>query len=201
MIQTRTAQMAQTVAAQAIGAAETAAVEGLAELETRISMSVDNSPQPFPHFTVDTDLTVSVSISGMQLDMAIAAIRPDSPLIGLGADFVQVGNNLGINPIYIAAHAAWESSWGTSALARNKNNLFGYGAYDSCPYECAFSFNTQVEGIQFVMNKIKVDYLTPEGQYYNGPNLRGMNLSYATDPNWSNGIASIMNSLAAKATK
>jgi beta-N-acetylglucosaminidase len=146
-------------------------------------------------FTVEYNLNQVVGISGEQIDMAIAKMRPDSLLIGLGADIVQVGNELGINPFYIAAHAAWESSWGTSKIARDKNNLFGYGANDSCPYECAYSYSTKKESIEEVMKQVKTNYLTEGGQYYNGPNLSGMNQRYATDQNWENGISSIMNSL------
>lgn len=147
---------------------------------------------------METNLTELANVSGSGLDEAIKAIRSDSPLIGLGQTFVDVGNSQGINAFYIAAHAAWESTWGTSRLAKEKNNLFGYGAYDRCPYECALTFNTKAESVEFVMAKVNADYLTEGGKYYNGPTLRGMNVKYATDQNWKNGIASIMNSLANK---
>lgn len=149
-------------------------------------------------FTVDTDLNTVVDVTGAQIDRAIRRTRSDSPLIGLGQTFVDVGNDLGINAYYIAAHAAWESSWGTSSLAQDKNNLFGYGAYDHCPYECALSYDSKADCVRSVMNMIKADYLTPDGKYYNGSTLRGMNQNYATDTNWMKGIAQIMNSLVAR---
>lgn len=193
------AEAAKTAAAEAVAtaasAAQTAAAEGLSNMETRLAEETSSCP---PEFDVDTDLNKPVSVTGEQLDEAIRAIRSDSGLIGLGNDFVRIGGDKQINAYYIAAHAAWESSWGNSTIAKEKNNLFGYGAYDSCPFECALAFNTKSESIEVVMTNVKRDYLTEGGQYYNGPNLRGMNVRYATDKNWMNGIASIMNSLANK---
>lgn len=146
-------------------------------------------------FTIDTNLNEIMDVTGADLDEAIKAVSPNSALIGLGQIFVNVGNSKGINAFYIAAHAAWETGWGTSAIFNDKNNLFGYGAFDRCPYECALTFDTVEEGVEYAMTRVKEDYLNEGGKYYNGPNLRGMNIKYATDTNWSNGIVSIMNSL------
>lgn len=192
-------EAAKTVAAQAaataVSAAETAAAQGLSDIETRLAERVQDCPLSFD---VDTDLNGFVPATGAQLDDAVRSIRADSGLIGLGEDIVRIAQEKEINPYYIAAHAAWESSWGNSALARDKNNLFGYGAYDRCPYECALSYATKAESVEQVMTKVKADYLTEGGQYYISPTLAGMNTYYATDKNWQNGIASIMNSLASR---
>lgn len=190
---------AKTVAAQAVAtaasAAATAAAQGISELETRLAQQVQDCPLSF---TVDTDLNGFVPVTGIQLDEAIRDIRSDSELIGLGNDIVRIAQEKQINPYYITAHAAWESSWGTSQLARDKNNLFGYGAFDRCPYECAYTYASKAESVDQVMANVKADYLTEGGQYYEGSTLAGMNVNYATDQNWKNGIASIMNSLASK---
>ncbi len=206
---TRAAQGVQTVEAiartTAVAASKTALASGAEAVQTQVAaarLTVEAKiarPTDDGPFTVDSDLTRLATVSGAQLDAAIKAIRSDSPLIGLGQGFVDIGKKHGINAFYIAAHAAWESSWGTSQLARDKNNLFGYGAYDSCPYECAWTFKTKEECVDTVMLLVKTDYLTEGGQYYHGATLRGMNVAYATDQNWQNGIASIMNSLANKA--
>ena len=47
-----------------------------------------------------------------------------------------------INGVFLAAVAVHESGWGTSTIAKNKNNLFGYGAVDSNPYGGAYSFSS-----------------------------------------------------------
>jgi len=184
----------KTAIAGGAEAAKTQVAAARLTIEAKIAPPTDDGP-----FTVDSDLTHLATVSGAQLDAAIKAIRADSPLVGLGQSFVDIGKKHGINAFYIAAHAAWESRWGTSQLARDKNNLFGYGAYDSCPYECAWTFQTREECVDTVMLLVKTDYLTEGGKYYHDATLRGMNVSYATDQNWQNGIASIMNSLASKA--
>jgi len=192
-------EAAKTIAAQAVSTAAsmaaTKAAEGLSDLETRLAERVQECP---PSFTVDTNLNVYVGVTGSQLDEAIRSIRSDSGLIGLGNDIARIGQEKQINPYYIAAHAAWESSWGNSQLARDKNNLFGYGAFDRCPYECAYSYASKAESVEQVMTNVKADYLTEGGKYYEAPTLAGMNIHYATDQNWKNGIASIMNSIASK---
>ena len=35
-----------------------------------------------------------------------------------------------INGIFLASMAIHESGWGTSQIAQDKKNLFGYGSYD-----------------------------------------------------------------------
>ncbi len=147
-------------------------------------------------------LGVTNEITGAELSAAIKARRADSPLINLGQTFVDVGKELNINPIYIAAHAAQESNWGTSRLAKDKNNLFGWGAYDKAPYASALTFRTKEEGIKYAMQRIKNLYLTQGGKHYNGANLAGMNVRYSTDKCtankkqcWATKIAEIMNTL------
>ncbi|WP_158413663.1 peptidoglycan hydrolase [Haladaptatus cibarius] len=150
-------------------------------------------------YSVDSDLTNTEDITGSDLDYAIQQVRSDSPLIGLGSTWVDVGNQEGINPVYMVAHAAWESDWGTSNIAQDKNNIYGWKAYDNCPYSCAESFSTKSECIQAVMPVIRDEYLTPGGDHYYssyGPTLRGMNQDYATDISWAEGIRDVMNSLA-----
>ena len=93
--------------------------------------------------------------------------------------------------------AIHEGGWGTSKIAQDKKNLFGYGAYDSNPYGGAFDFETYSEGIDLVARVLVKHYLnekgtkiydgeTATGKYYNGPNLKGVNTRYASDKNWAN---------------
>jgi beta-N-acetylglucosaminidase len=212
-IKTLVAQIGQTAVAEGVEyaktelaqAGQTAIAGGVEYAKTEAAHLVETAQGIIPKFstqlgiyTVETNLNEVDKVTGDELNFAIQAIRPDSGLIGLGKTFVEVGIAESINPVYIAAHAAWESSWGTSRIFIDKNNLFGYGAFDRAPYESAWTFNTKEEGVAHAMKIIKQDYLTEGGSYYNGATLSGMNVYYATDPNWANGIASVMNSLAAK---
>lgn len=104
-----------------------------------------------------------------------------------------------VNGVFIAAVAIHESGWGSSTIANDKNNLFGYGAYDSSPYESSYQFSHYSEGIDLIARVFVKYYLNPAGTkiydgntavgtYYNGPTLSGVNVRYASDKNWANGV-------------
>lgn len=171
--------------------AGTAVSAGLDALGTRTAEQPGYSC-PAGDFTVNTNLNGVVDISGEQLDAAIAATVPGSPLIGLGRSFVDAGRANNVNAYYIAAHAAWDSTWGTNAVATRKNNLFGYGMTPSCPFDCAVPFNSQQESIDFVIPLLKADYLTPGGRFYNGGTPAGVGPIYSGNPGWAEGVTTIM---------
>lgn len=113
--------------------------------------------------------------------------------------FYYAEKQYNINGVFLAAVAIHESNWGTSKIAINKKNLFGYGASDSNPYENAKSFSSYSEGIDLLARVFVKYYLNPagtsiyggetaSGKYYNGNTLIGVNKKYATDKNWSNGV-------------
>ena len=113
--------------------------------------------------------------------------------------FYYIEQQYNINGIFVAAIGIHESAWGTSKIAQNKKNLFGYGAYDSSPYSSSYSFDTYAEGIDLIARVLVKYYLNPKGtaiyngetasgKYYNGNTLTGVNTKYATDKNWANGV-------------
>ena len=117
--------------------------------------------------------------------------------------FYAIEKKYNINGIFVMALAIHESGWGTSSISKNKKNLFGYGAYDSSPYSSSFSFDCYAEGIETVSKALVKYYLntsgTPiydgqvaSGDYYNGPNLAGVNVRYATDSQWGFKVFTIM---------
>ena len=113
--------------------------------------------------------------------------------------FYYIEKQYNINGIFVAAIGIHESAWGTSKIARDKNNLFGYGAYDSNPYNGAYSFSSISESVDLMARVLTKYYLNPAGTeiydgekakatYYNGSTLSGVNTRYATDKNWANGV-------------
>lgn len=118
-------------------------------------------------------------------------------MAGLGATFVNAELETGVNAIFLTSLAIHESGWGNSAIARNKSNLFGYGAYDKSPYESAVHFSSIEDGVVFVANKLKANYLLTSGQYYAGPTLAGVNKRYSSDSKWGFKIATTMNQIDA----
>ncbi|MDP4103590.1 MAG: Ig-like domain-containing protein [Bacillota bacterium] len=106
--------------------------------------------------------------------------------------FIDAQNKYGVNAQYLVAHAIWETGWGGSQIYAYKHNLFGYGAYDTNPFNGAYYFPTDADSINFEAYIVRKNYLDPTGKYYSGSNLKGMNVYYASDQNWVNGIANLM---------
>jgi beta-N-acetylglucosaminidase len=140
-----------------------------------------------PTFTEDTDLTLPSGESSQTIDSFLAG----TDLAGLGPAYMEAERTYGVSARYLVAHSIEESGWGTSAIAQDKHNLFGYGADDGDPYGDAMSFSSFSACILFVAQQVRIGYLTPGGAYYHGPTLRGMNVDYASDPLWASQIAAI----------
>lgn len=141
---------------------------------------------------VDLDLKLASNVSGKEIDNYIVKYHADSPLIGHGQDFVRAQNEHGVSALYLAAHAILESGYGKSEIAYRKHNLFGLRAYDDDPFKYAKYLPTYSDSISYNANYVRKNYLEKDGTYYNGPTLAGMNIKYASDPKWSEKIASIM---------
>lgn len=122
------------------------------------------------------------------------------------AAFYNAEKKYNINGIFLASIAIHESNWGTSQIAEEKKNLFGYGSYDATPYESSFEFADYAEGIETVAKSLVKYYLNPSGTkiydgetaaawYYNGPTLKGVNTRYASDSQWNEKVFKYMESL------
>jgi len=123
--------------------------------------------------------------------------------------FYYIEEQYKINGIFVAAIGIHESAWGTSKIAKNKYNLFGYGAYDSNPYNGAYTFSSYSESIDLLARVLVKYYINPKGtiiydgqaasgKYYNGNTISGVNKKYATDKNWGNAVYKYMQYLYGK---
>ena len=117
--------------------------------------------------------------------------------------FYNIEQKYKINGVFVAAIGIHESAWGTSSLARDKHNLFGFAAYDRDPYNSAANFETYEECIETVAKALAKNYLHISGttitedvvataSYYNGPTLSGVNTRYASDEDWANKVYKYM---------
>lgn len=113
--------------------------------------------------------------------------------------FYYVEKQYNINGVFVAAVGIHESGWGTSKIALNKKNLFGYGASDSNPYENAYTFGSYSEAIDMIARVFVKYYINPSGtkiynneiatgKYYSGHTIEDINKKYATDKNWHNSV-------------
>lgn len=123
--------------------------------------------------------------------------------------FYYIEKEYNINGIFVAAIGIHESAWGTSKLATKKYNLFGYGAYDSNPYNGAYTFSNYSESIDLIARVLVKYYINPpktkiydeetaSGKYYNGNTISSVNKKYASDTNWGNSIFKYMQYLYEK---
>lgn len=117
--------------------------------------------------------------------------------------FYYIERQYNINGIFVASIGIHESAWGTSNIAIKKNNLFGYGAYDSNPFYGAYEFSNYSESIDLVSRVLVKYYLNKSGTAiyggekavgtcYNGETISAVNVKYATDKNWANSVFSYM---------
>lgn len=151
----------------------------------------------FENFTVENpflfrDLRKPSNYTAEELDKVYSLMNiKGSRLAGKGAIFKEAEERYQINALYLIAQSALESSWGRSQIAKDKNNFFGIGAYDTTPYDSAKSFDDVDKGILAAAKWIRENYID-NGRTYLGNKSSGMNVLYASDPYWGEKIASIM---------
>ena len=157
----------------------------------------------FENFTVENpflfrDLRKPTNYTAEELDKVYSLMNiKGSRLAGKGAIFKEAEERYQINALYLIAQSALESSWGRSQIAKDKNNFFGIGAYDTTPYDSAKSFDDVDKGILAAAKWIRENYID-NGRTYLGNKSSGMNVLYASDPYWGEKIASIMMSINSK---
>lgn len=133
-------------------------------------------------------LTNKTGFTASELDSGLAGTK----LEGLGEDFKLAEDETGVNAILLMAMAKHESGNGTSLLADEKNNLFGFNAIDQDPINAANKFKDKGESIMHVAEFLKSNYLTKDGRFYNGISTEGIGQLYASDPQWSNKVSNMM---------
>jgi Beta- N-acetylglucosaminidase len=120
--------------------------------------------------------------------------KSDSMMFGEGFNFILSQEKYGTNALLTFSAALNESAAGRSAIARDKNNLFGHGAYGSDPYTRATTYGSVAEGIMAHASLTGQGYNNPNDSKYFGAHYgnkqSGMNIKYATDPYWGEKAAS-----------
>ena len=117
-----------------------------------------------------------------------------SKMYGTGQYFKEAEATYGQNALMMFSTAMNESASGTSKIAMDKNNLFGYGASDSNPYDGAYSYNSVRDSIMDYAKRTGSSYSLVTGAYYYGGHYgnksSGRNVKYASDPYWGEKQAS-----------
>ena len=180
------------------------------ESEENSSSKISNSTSEKTKSQLLSTLSFNMSLnkpSGLTLEQFKKVLSDDkdkNDIFEQNAEyFYYIEKEYNINGIFVAAVGIHESAWGTSKIAQEKYNLFGYGAYDSNPYNGAYTFSDYSECIDLLARVFVKYYLNPagtsiyggetaSGKYYNGPTLSGINQKYATDKNWANSVYTTM---------
>ena len=152
----------------------------------------------------DIELNKPSGFSAEQFKKALTDSKDTNKIFQNNSEyFYYIEDEYNINGMFVAAIGIHESAWGTSRLAKNKYNLFGYGAYDSNPYNGAYSFSSYSESIDLIARVLVKYYLNPSGtkiydgqvasgKYYSGNTITAVNKRYATDTNWGNSLYKYM---------
>lgn len=144
---------------------------------------------------VNADLGAFSPLSATDLNNILAS-KTTGPFAGQGNIFEAASRASGLNPLYIIAHAASESAWGNSPIAKKKHNYFGIGAFDGSAESSANTFNNMSDGIITGAKWIAANYYNKYGQKtLNSMLYNGGKHEYATDSMWDYIIASIMNGM------
>lgn len=147
-------------------------------------------------YTIKSDITEKSNVTAGDLDAAMKKIRGDHLLEPALGAIIAAEKKYGINALFMAAHAATESGWGHSFIARTKKNLFGFNAIDSNPGQ-ASRYKSVVDSVNYYAQFLATHYIDPKGKYFNGATPSGVMTHYASAGDKAAAtIVSIMNSLS-----
>ncbi len=173
-------------------------MDGLRQINYETKMLKESRVEKYDKFQKDLDEFIDKGSSKIDSSNFLYVLNtPDfsaeeydqglagTDLAGLGSAFKDAQDTYGVNAILLMAMAKHETGNGTSELFREKNNLFGFNAYDYDPYNQASTFKTPADSINTVAGHLAENYLNTDGPYYNGISTDGIGVDYATDPDWS----------------
>lgn len=148
-----------------------------------------NAGTPYYNYYQYLSMHTKAPFTPEQYNSYIAANKKESVMLTTGNAFVSAQNTYTINALLMFGVAINESGWGTSSIAKEKNNLFGLNAVDSSPGASANTFKSVEHCInEFAYEWVHKDYLNGGDFRYRGPHLgdkhSGMNVKYASDPYW-----------------
>lgn len=161
----------------------------------------------FADGTIHRKVTSGTGVTAEDIDELIKKYCGENSVLkpGMGIYFIEAQNSSGIDALTLFAIAAHESSYGTSQIARDKSNLFGYGAYDADPLNMAYNYGDASNpenlknGIMSISNLIGKWYVQKRGQdtlyeIEHDPDKTGFR--YASDAQWDEKVASYVDKFA-----
>lgn len=146
-------------------------------------------------YDINSNILSPSGVTADQLSQALDTLHPGNGFASASM-FTDAEAKYGINALFIAAHAAIESAWGSSYYAATRNNLFGFNAVDSNPDQ-ASTYPTQGAAVDFYASFLLRNYLMPSGPYFNGSTPHGVFVMYSSSHDAeAQSVVDIMNELA-----
>lgn len=148
-----------------------------------------NVNNPYYNYYQYLSLHTTAPFTAEQYNAHVAAATGDSVMLTTGSAFVATQSKYTINSLLMYGVAINESGWGTSNIAKTKNNLFGLNAVDSSPGESADTYESLEACIgDFAYGWMHKGYLNGMDYRYRGAHYgdkhSGVNVKYASDPYW-----------------
>ena len=135
-----------------------------------------------PHYN-SNNLTELSNLTQEQIHTMLEGTR----LQCLSAYYYEYEKIYKVNALFIISLTSLESGYGTSKLARTHNNLAGYRGSKGWTY-----FNSWHNCLNEVYRLIGQEYLSPDGRFYNGLDIKGVNSKYCGNTyQWSLDINTI----------
>lgn len=112
-------------------------------------------------------------------------------------NYFDIATSYGLDPMFIFCIGIHESQYGTSNISFRKGNFWGWGAYDSTPFQSALSFEGDAsKGIEAVCKGIANNYVSPLGSWYlwiqskgyDPATIEGVGARYASDSSWASRV-------------
>lgn len=143
--------------------------------------------------TTTSDLRTPSNLKAEDYDKMLE----ETNLYGIGTALEQAEKEHNVNGLYLMGLACLESGYGTSNYAINRNNLVGWNAVNSNPNKASY-FESKEQCILYVAEKLKTNYLTENGCYFNGYSAKAIDVKYCSDINHADKIVQIVNKLKNK---
>lgn len=143
--------------------------------------------------TTESDLRTPSNLKAEDYDKMLEGTN----LYGIGTALEQAEKEHSVNGLYLMGLACLESGYGTSNYAVNRNNLVGWNAVNSNPNKASY-FDSKEECILYVAEKLKTNYLSENGCYFNGYSARAIDVKYCSDKEHADKIVQIVNKLKNK---
>ena len=164
-----------------------------------------NANTPYYDYYLFQPLRTETSYSRDELNGAfnhfyeLSSVNGRQTILANQGDSLKSAENLyGTNALMILSLGIHEGAYGTSSISLNKNNPFGYAAYDSNT-GAAKPFDSVKHAIEYVagdyLSWVHADPTAITGSNYYGAHFgnksSGINVKYASDPFWGEKNANI----------